>query len=186
MIDLEAIGNDLVAAHARRTQVARRRRRTARSFLVAGAAAAVLAAAAAASDGAFNLDPTQWTILGGGSTDGGRGAYVHAERKADGSPSTFMVEHTDGLTPYAAFLLHERTRAAADTTSPVPVATEAGALCTPAELTRAESIALHDGADGVRAAFAGSPCRGLEYAVEQAQLVRSGVEPPALLMPGAK
>ena len=36
------------------------------------------------------------------------------------SNSTFMVEHDAGLTPYEAFLLHERTRAAADATSPCP------------------------------------------------------------------
>jgi hypothetical protein len=90
----------------------------------------------------LQLDPAKWSILGGGSTDNGRGAYVHAQNKADGGHSTFMVEHDAGLAPYDAFLLHERTRAAADATSPVPVRTEPGALCTAAQLTRAERVAL--------------------------------------------
>ena len=38
----------------------------------------------------------------------------------------------------------------------------------------------------VQAAFAGAPCRGLEYASEQARLVHAGIEPPTLLMPGAE
>jgi hypothetical protein len=134
----------------------------------------------------------KWTILGGGSTDGGRGAYVHAKRTVDGSHSTFMVEHDAGLAPYAAFLLHERTRAAADATSPVPVQTEPGTLCSPNALTRAETVALgalsafpagtatnvtRQAVDqAVAAAFRDAPCRGLEYAGEQARFVYAGIE----------
>ena len=118
------------------------------------------------------------------------------------SNSTFMVEHDAGLTPYEAFLLHERTRAAADATSPVPVQTESGALCTPDALTRAETVALRalsafpagTAASATRqtvdravaAAFRDAPCRGLKYAGEQARFVYAGIEPSSLLMPGAR
>jgi hypothetical protein len=204
MIDLDAIGRDLVAAHAFRLERTRRRRRTLRAAGFALAVAFAFAAAAAASDigPGLQLDPTKWTILGRGSTDDGRGEYVHARRAQDGSPSTFMVEHDAGLAPYQAFLLHERTRAAADATSPVPVREEAGALCSPAELTQAERVALTSlaafpagtAADltkavvdaAVQAAFRGAPCRGLEYASEQARLVYAGVQPRTLLMEGAR
>ena len=204
MIDLDAIGRDLVGAHALRLERARKRRRTLRVATLALAVVCAFAAAAVASDigPELQLDPTKWAILGRGSTEGGRGEYVHAERREDGSPSTFVVEHDAGLAPYQAFLLHERTRAAADATSPVPVREELGALCTPAELTRAESVALANlaafpagtGADAtkasvdaaVRAAFGDAPCRGLEYASEQARLVYAGIEPRTLLMPGTK
>jgi hypothetical protein len=204
MIDLDAIGRDLVAAHALRLERVRKRRRTLRSAAVALGLVCAFAAVAVASDidPGLQLDPTKWTILGRGSTDDGRGAYVHAQRVQDGSPSTFMVEHDDGLAPYQAFLLHERTRAAADATSPVPVRQETGALCTPAELTQAESVALTSLAAfpagtapnttkgtvdaAVRAAFGGAPCRGLEYASEEARLVYAGIEPRTHLMPGTK
>ena len=204
MIDLDALGRDLSAAYDRRLSHLRRRRRAAR----AGGAAALLACAfatVAAASGVgpdLGLNPADWSILGGGSTDGGRGAYVHARRTTDGSHSTFMVEHDAGLAPYQAFLLHERTKAAADATSPVAVRTEPGALCTPAQLTRAETVALQalaafapgTPADATKAAtdsavtteFAGDLCRGLEYAAEQARLVYAGVEPRTLLMPGAR
>jgi hypothetical protein len=46
--------------------------------------------------GDLHLDPTKWSVLGGGSTDDGRGAYVHAQRRSDGSYSTFLVEHDAG------------------------------------------------------------------------------------------
>jgi hypothetical protein len=204
MIDLDALGRDLAVAYERRLARSRRTRKAAR----AGAAAALLACAFATVAVAggiptgLELNPTEWSILGGGSTDGGRGQYLHAQRKSDGSHSTFMVEHDAGLSPYGAFLLHERTRAAADATSPVPVRTEPGDLCTAAQLTRAERVALGalmafapgTAADATRAAtdaalrsaFAGDPCRGLEYAGEQARLVYAGVEPRTLLMPGAR
>ena len=203
MIDLDAIGRDLVAAHALRLERTRRRRRRLRSAAVALTLACAFAAVAMASDidRGLQLDPTKWTILGRGSTDGGRGEYVHAQRR-DGSHSTFMVEHDAGLAPYRAFLLHEQTRDAADATSPVRVRAETGALCTPAELTRAERVALEllasfpegtaaaatkDAVDAaVAAAFGAAPCRGLEYASEQARLVYAGVEPRTLLMPGAR
>ena len=38
----------------------------------------------------------------------------------------------------------------------------------------------------VSAAFADAPCKGLEYAGEQARLVYAGRQPAAKLMPGAK
>jgi hypothetical protein len=203
MIDLDAIGRDLSVAYGGRLRRQRRRRRAVGALTVAAVVAA-LAAAAVASDLGFDLqlDPAKWNVLGGGSVDGGRGAYVHAQRTADGSPSTFMVEHDAGLDPYQAFLLHERTKAAADATSPVPVQPEAGALCSESELTRAEVVALDalaafppgTPADATKAAvdravagaFAASPCRGLEYGGEQARLVYAGIEPRALLMPGAR
>jgi hypothetical protein len=113
-----------------------------------------------------------------------------------------MVEHDDGVDRYQAFLLHERTKAAADSTSPVPQLEEPGPLCTAAQLTRAETVALQTLAgvtpgtspDAAKEtvdialgdAFASDPCRGVEYAGEQARLVWAGVEPRALLMPGAR
>ena len=114
-----------------------------------------------------------------------------------------MVEHDAGLPAYRAFLLHERTLAAAQGASPVPVRVEQGDLCTPAELTRAEAVALATLRasfpvgmsanatraavnDAVQAAFAGSPCRGLEYGGEQARLVYAGKEPDSMLMAGAR
>ena len=36
------------------------------------------------------------------------------------------------------------------------------------------------------AAFDETPCRGLEYAGEQARLVHAGVQPPSMLMPGVR
>jgi hypothetical protein len=204
MINLDAIGSDLMAAYAGRLERRRRRRRLVRNVAIVGSVAAVFVSAAVAgifgSD--LQLDPMKWTILGGGSTDGGRGAYVHAKRTLDGSHSTFMVEHDAGLAPYEAFLLHERTRAAADATSPVPVQTESGALCTPYALTRAETVALgalsafpagtpasatRQAVDqAVAAAFRDARCRGLEYAGERARFIYAGIEPRSLLMPGAR
>ena len=113
-----------------------------------------------------------------------------------------MVEHDRGLTRYDAFLLHERTKSAADASSPVPVRIEPGPLCTAEELTRAELVALQalgafapgTSANATKQAvdtalgsvFAAAPCRGLEYASEEARLVYAGVEPRTLLMPGAR
>jgi hypothetical protein len=204
MIDLDALGRDLSAAYDRRLSRLRRRRRAARAGGGVALLACAFAAVAVASDIGpdLGLNPADWSILGGGSTDGGRGAYVHARRTADGAHSTFMVEHDAGLAPYQAFLLHERTKAAADATSPVPARTESGTLCTPAQLTRAETVAVRALAafapgtpanatkaatdSAVTAAFADDLCRGLEYAAEQARLVLAGVEPRTLLMPGAR
>ena len=149
------------------------------------------------------LDPSKWSILGGGDVDGGRGAYVHAKSLDDGSNSTFLLEHDDGLAPYQAFLLHEKTLAAAQASSPVPVRVESGDLCSAAALTRAEQIAMVTLSAGfaqgtppdaskqavdnaTQAAFADAPCRGLEYAGEQARLVYAGVQPRSQLMPGAR
>jgi hypothetical protein len=114
-----------------------------------------------------------------------------------------MVEHDAGLPAYQAFLLHQRTLAAANSTSPVPVRIELGALCTPDAVTRAETVALdtlragfapgaHPDASreavttAVGAAFKDAPCAGLEYASEQARLVYSGRQPESTLMPGAR
>src|SRR5207249_2150570 len=90
MIDLDAIGRDVVGAHARRLERTRRRKRTVR-IAAAGLAVAGTFAAAAVASGIgpeLQLDPTQWRILGGGSTDDGRGQYVHALRLGDGGHST--------------------------------------------------------------------------------------------------
>jgi hypothetical protein len=194
MIDLDAIGKDLAVAYGGRLDRARRRRRRARTgggaLLLACVFATVAVASGIGPD--LQLNPAEWSILGRGSTDDGRGEYVHAKRTADGSPSTFMVEHDAGLEPYQAFLLHERTKAAADATSPVRVRTEPGSLCTAAQLTRAESTALTalragaDPAAAVAAAFADGPCRGLAWATERARAVHAGKEPASMLMPGAR
>ena len=204
MIDLDALGRDLSAAYERRLARSRRVRRTLRASgavaLLAVAFATVAVASGIAPD--LRLDPSEWSILGRGATDGGRGEFVHAQRSSDGSHSTFMVEHDAGLSPYEAFLLHERTKAAADGTSPVPVHSESGERCSPAELTRAETVAFRALAEfapgtpadatkaatdaALRTAFAGGPCSGLDYAGEQARLVYAGVESRSLLMPGAR
>jgi len=72
----------------------------------------------------------------------------------------------------------------------VPIRVESGDLCSAAALTRAEQIALATLSAGfaqgtppdaskqavdnaTQAAFADAPCRGLEYAGEQARLVLS-------------
>ena len=84
----------------------------------------------------------------------------------------------------------------------MPVSPETGPLCTQAQLTRAEVVALRalgtfppgTPADVTRGAadkavaddFGDTPCRGLEYASEQARLVYAGTEPRPLLMPGAR
>ena len=203
--DLEAIGHDLHALLGRRIESRRRRRRR---LHVGGLTVAVMAAFATVAIASgigpdLQLDPTKWSVLGGGSVDDGQGAYVHAKRVDDGSSSTFLVEHDAGLLPYRAFLLHEKTLAAAIATSPVPVRIEQGELCTPAELTRAEVVALStlraqfspdakaDASkaavdDAVQSAFATAPCKGLEYAGEQARLTYAGVQPATKLMPGAR
>lgn len=203
--DLGAIGRDLEHALAQRTRSKRRRSHRLRvaslSVALMGALASVAYASGIGAD--LQLDPTKWTFLGGGSVDGGRGAYVHAKNRADDSNSTFLVEHDSGLPAYQAFLLHEKTLAAANATSPVPVRTEAGTLCTAESLTRAETVAMTvlragfpsgSSPDATRAAvtaavaraFDGAPCAGLEYAGEQARLVYSGRQPASTLMPGAR
>lgn len=203
MTDLVALEQDLRTALAHRIERGQRRRRRLSVAALIAVVTTGLCAAAVASGiaGDLGLDPTKWEVLGGGSVDNGRGAYVHAQRKEDGSNSTFMVEHDAGLPPYRAFLLHEQTLDAAQETSPVRVRAEQGELCTAAELTRAESVALaalrasfapgaeldatKSTADGaVAAEFSGANCRGLEYAAEQARLVHAGVMPASKLMPG--
>lgn len=152
--DLAAIGQDLHAAFVRRVERRRRQQRRLIATTVAGIVAAGLCAAAVASGiaGHLQLDPTKWSVLGSGSVDDGRGAYVHAKSVADGSYSTFLVEHDASLPAYQAFLLHERTLAAARDTSPVPVKTEDG--------------------DPLHAVGANA-----RYAAEQARLVYAGVQP---------
>jgi hypothetical protein len=203
--DLQALGDDLFAALSRRAGTTRRRGHRLRVAALVAGAMGVFAATAIASGIAadLNLDPTQWSILGRGSVDDGKAEYVHGQRLSDGSHSTFLVEHDAGLAPYDAFLLHEKTLAAARATSPVPVSGESGALCSRAELQRAESVALATlraafaaGTDAdatkaavdtsVQAAFTGAPCRGLEYAGEQARFVYAGVQPVSTLMPGVR
>jgi hypothetical protein len=203
--DLEAIGRDLQHALERRLSNKRRRGHRIRLAGLCLAATGAFATVAYASGigGDLQLDPSKWSILGGGSVDDGRGAYVHAKNRVDGSNSTFMVEHDSGLPAYQGFLLHQKTLAAANSTSPVPVRSEAGALCTPDALTQAETVAMvalkagfTPGASpdatrvavtaAVADAFKSAPCVGLEYAGEQARLVYSGRQPESTLMPGAQ
>ncbi|HZQ65409.1 MAG TPA: hypothetical protein VFA66_09325 [Gaiellaceae bacterium] len=203
--DLDMLGYDLTLALHRRVARKRRSARRLRVAAVAITAAGVLSAAAMASGIAddLGLDPAKWSILGGGDVDGGRAAYVHARKLEDGSSATFVVEHDASLSRYDAFLLHERALDEARATSPVPVRTEQGELCSREALTKAEQVALSslaaefapgtpadatkDAVDAATAAaFAGSPCRGLEYAGEQARLVYAGKQPRSMLMPGAR
>ena len=179
--DLDAAMRRLIAKRHRRTRTVR----TTGALLVTAAVFATVASATGLlSD--LHLDPAKWTIVGGGQVDGGKAEYVNATENATGLPSTFMVEHDAGLDRYAAFLLHEQTVDAAG------VGTETGALCTAAELTRAEAAALGalragaDPAAAVVSEFSGSACRGLAYAVERAQAVHIGNEPRSMLMPGAR
>jgi hypothetical protein len=114
-----------------------------------------------------------------------------------------MIEHDSGLPAYQAFLLHQKTLAAANSTSPVPVRSEPGALCTPDAVTRAETVAMAALRSGfmpgaspdatrvvvtaaIAATFDKAPCAGLEYAGEQARLVYAGRQPESTLMPGAR
>jgi hypothetical protein len=197
--ELVAVGRGLTAGYARLLERRRRRRRALRLASACMGVFCLFTAAAFASGigGDLRLDPTKWTIFDRGSVDGGRAQYVKARSKADGRDSTFMVEHDAVLPRYDAFRLHERTIAAAGGDR------EGGALCSPAELTRAESVALGaltkaaaPGANAdatigvadtaVRDAFAGAPCRGLAYASERARFVYAGIEPRTMLMPGAR
>jgi hypothetical protein len=197
--ELVVVGRDITAGYARLLERRRRRRRGLRFAAASVGVFCAFTAAAFASGigGDLQLDPTKWTIFERGSVDGGRAVYVKAHSKADGRDSTFMVEHDATLQRYDAFLLHERTVAAAAGDR------EAGALCTPAELARAESVALQalgntaapgtsaDATIGiadaaVRDAFAGAPCRGLDFASERARFVFAGIEPRSMLMPGAR
>ena len=186
--ELEAIGRDLHAALGRRVAKRYRQRRRARiaAAIVAAVGAFSGVAVAVGIDDDLRLDPTKWTIFESGSVDNGRGAFVKAHATDGSGDSTFMVEHDAGLERYEAFLLHERTVDAAGGSR------EAGALCSRAELTRAEQVALAALASGglaesaVRREFAGQRCRGLGYAAEQAQLVHDGIQPESMLMPGAR
>jgi hypothetical protein len=205
---LERIGLDLDLAVRRRIRRRQRRRRTVRIAGLTVTLAAIFCAVGLASGIGpdLQLDPTKWTIVHRGEVDDGAGAYVHAREKGTGRDSLFMVEHDAGLDRYRAFLLHERVvdaGNAAEAESGVATRTEAGPLCSPEQLTRAEVVALaalrksfasgtpanatKQAVDGVVvAAFAGAPCRGLEYASEQARLVYAGAQPASLLMVGAR
>ena len=131
--ELVVVGRDITAGYARLLERRRRRRRTLHLAAASVGVFCAFTAAAFASGigGDLQLDPTKWTIFERGSVDGGRAVYVKAHSKADGRDSTFMVEHDATLPRYDAFLLHERTVAAAGGDR------EGGALCTPAELARA-------------------------------------------------
>ena len=84
-----------------------------------------------------------------------------------------MVEHDAGLDRYQAFLLHEKVKARANAeeeAAGVPVRTEPGELCTAAQLTRAENVAL----DKLRASFApGTTPDAARSAVDTALRARS-------------
>jgi hypothetical protein len=202
--ELDELGRDLHAAVGRLIARRQRRRRVSRSLVVVTLAAGALSVGALASGVGpdLQLDPTKWTVLGRGDVDGGRGEFVHARENSSGKDSVFMVEHDDGMDRYEAFLLHERLKEQANAAAGKP-ASEAGPLCNRAQLTRAEIVALEalraqfsPGAPpaatkaavdrAVADAFAGEPCRGLEYAGERARFVFGGVEPARMLMPGAR
>jgi N-methylhydantoinase B/oxoprolinase/acetone carboxylase alpha subunit len=124
---------------------------------------------------------------------------VAAARKDPDAFAELYRRHVHAVHAFLC-LLHEKTLSAAEATSPVPVRIEQGALCTPSELTHAEAVALatlraqfpagtnvdstKSAVDSaVQAAFAGSACRGLERAGEQARLVYAGIMPAWKLMP---
>ena len=200
--NLNALERELQLGFERHVARRRRRRRLARVGAVALVATVTLAAVAVASTTDLQLDPTKWTILSRGGTDDGRAEFVNAESKETGGRSSFFVQHDSNLAPYDAFLLFERNQAAAGKAGAILPA-ERGDLCTRPELTRAERVALatleasfSPGTvpnateqwvdDAVAAAFAGSPCRGLEYAGERARFVYAGVEPDSNLMPNVR
>jgi hypothetical protein len=194
--------HDLTAAVGRLATARHRRVRRLRVAAATGLVAVALSATALASGWTgLPLDPTKWDVLQSGEVDG-KAAYVHAREKTTGRESTFLVEHDRGLDPYDAFLLHERVQAAA-TTAAGTTPPESGPLCTRAQLTRAENVALAalqnsfppgTAPDATRSvvdravgsAFADSPCRGLEWAGERARFAYAGVEPRKMLMPGAR
>ena len=196
--ELQAAGRELTAAYARRLERRRRNRRRVRG---AAAGLALFCAFTAAAFGSgiaddLYLDPTKWQVFERGSVEGGRAVYVKAHSREGRGDSTFILEHDRDMDRYQAFVLHERAVTAGG-------GGETGALCTPAELTRAEHVAL----DAVERSFApgtrpemmrdtteralrnefrGGVCRGLEYAGERARFVYAGVEPRTMLMPGAR
>src|SRR6266536_590243 len=179
-----------------RLQRARRRVRVlAASVAALGASAATAMASGIADD--LRLDPTKWTIFDSGSVADGQAAYVKAHATDGSGDSTFLVEHDAGLARYEAFVLHEQVVAASGGDG------ENGTLCSAGELTRAEKTALATlgssfapGTDAdattnavnaaLKAEFAGATCRGLDYAGERARFVYAGLEPRAMVMPGAR
>lgn len=202
---LDRYGSDLAAAFARALARRRSRRRTLRATAAVLVAAGVFGTVAVASGIGpdLQLDPRKWDVVAAGSVDDGRGGFVAARGRDDGSESTFLHELDAGLDRYDAFLLHERTRTAAHAASGFRIRTERGPLCSRAELTRAETVALAAlgatfsagaapaatstvAASAVASAFAEAPCRGLEYAAERASFAYAGIEPASMLMPGAR
>jgi hypothetical protein len=175
--DLDTALRRLIARRQRRTRTLR----TTGALLAAAAAFSVVASAAGLVD--LQLDPTTWTIVERGTVDDGKGEYVRATENNTGEPSTFMVEHDAGLDRYEAFLLHERTADAAGNA-------EDGVLCSAAQLTHAEQLALAALRTGTSASAAvqgaGLTCRGVTYALERADMVHRGLEPTSMLMPGAR
>ena len=194
----DELERDLHGALTRRIALRRRHRRTTVVALAAMAAGLMSSVAIASSVGLdLELDPTKWEILDRGGVNDGQGEFVRARDRATGGESTFMVERDQGMDRYQAFLLHERLKAAAGAVN------EQGALCTASQLTRVEVVALAALSAGfpprtspnatkatvdkaVAAAFAGEPCRGLEYGGEMARGVYAGSEPRTNLMPGAR
>ena len=159
--DFEAIERDLTIALGRRLETRRRTNRRIRTALLTVAVAGAFSTAAIASGiaGDLQLDPTKWSILGGGDVDGGSGAYVHAQNREDGSNATFMVEHDAALAPYQAFLLHQKTVAAAQASSPVPVRVEPGELCSAAAQGPSRSPSRHSARRSPRAPVPTLPSR---------------------------
>ena len=199
--NLDALERDLQIGFARMA-ARRRRRRIVSTAVLALIALAALATVAVAGTTDLQLDLTKWTILSSGGTDNGRGEFVNAQNKQTGGRSSFFVQHDSGLAPYDAFLLYDRNQAAAGSAGAI-VPAEQGDLCTRRQLTKAESVAwatlssaFEPGASpnetkqrvdqDVAAAFAGTPCRGLEYAGERARFVFAGTEPDSNLMPGVR
>jgi hypothetical protein len=199
--NLDALELDLQLGFARLVARRRRRRIVSTAVLVLIAVAA-LATVAVASTTDLQLDLTKWTILSRGGTDDGRAEFVNAENKQTGGRSSFFVQHDSDLAPYDAFLLFERNQAAAGAAGAILPADQ-GDVCTRAQLTKAEQVALATlrsayapGATpnetkepvdrDVSAAFAGTACRGLEFAGERARFVFAGIEPDSNLMPGAR
>jgi hypothetical protein len=173
--ELETIGRELRRAYSSRLRRHRRLRLGSATLCCVLLFAGAAYASGVADD--LGLDPTRWEILDGGSVDGGKAAFVRAKSLANGTPSTFMVEHDAGMDRYDAFLLHEKTLDAAGG-SP-----ESGFLCTRAQLAEIEQQTL----DALRSSTAPGPsgtCRGREYATEIARRVFAGGEPAANLMPG--
>ncbi|MBA2360623.1 MAG: hypothetical protein H0V79_06780 [Actinobacteria bacterium] len=190
----DALGRDLHTALGRKIAHRARRKRIVKTSALSVTAAGILSAGALASGvlPGLDLDPTRWEILGRGEVDG-KASYVNARERATGSESTFVEERDAGLDRYDAFLLHQKTMAAAGSTP------DSGAVCTADQLTRAEIAALETvaalvspgvsqeaGQGEVAAAVEPFGCSGRGYAGERARWVYARTEPIEALMPGAR